>query len=214
MLKSAMTSKQPVLSDLCLEGPRLRLRPVRQRDAVAAFPMIHRERRVLDWLCWQGPVDEADLREAYGAWRSGASEGADYHFAIESHGSEGTLLGTASLRFAGHPFIGDLGYWLGVEHHGRGFGSEMVGLLARLAFGPLTATAVTAEVFPGNDASVAILERNGFSLQRDVPEHSREPPSEGAVPDPDRPRRLFLVMATDLPGGVVEAHRMDAPLEG
>ena len=90
---------QPVLEDVLYEGERVRLRPVRPDDAAPAFPMIHGERRVLDWICWEGPEDEATLREAYSTWRTklapatgegpaiaGVEAGVNYHLAVVSEG--------------------------------------------------------------------------------------------------------------------------------
>lgn len=192
-------SDQP-LSDVLLEGLRVRLRPVRPDDAPAAFPLVHGVRPVLDWLCWQGPRDLDELRAAYSQWRSVASEGADYHLAVEDV-ADGSFLGTASLRFAGHPHVGDLGYWLGVPHHGRGFGTELVALLVHLGFDVLGSTALTAEVYPGNAASVAVLERNGFRLARPARVAPPGPGSPERVgpPDPLRPRDQFLMLPMDRP---------------
>lgn len=206
-----MAQVQPVLADVLYEGARLRLRPVTSADAPAAFPLIHRERRVLDWLCWQGPDTVAELASAYSTWRSVTPAGANYHLAIERIEGD-VLLGTAALRFEDHPFLGDLGYWLGVEHHGQGYGTELVGLLARLGFGPLEATALTAEVFPGNAGSEKVLRRNGFRLERDVAPAAVGAPVPGAPPDPARPRRLFLAMPADLPSDAVVPSRAVAVL--
>jgi len=194
----------PLLADLALAGAAVRLRPVRPEDATALFPLIHRVRPVLDWLCWQGPRDAAELTAAYSAWRAlgaaGAASGANYHFAVEEL-SSGAPLGTASLRTLDHPRHGDLGYWLGVPYHGRGFGTELVALLVHLGFDLLRLDALTAEVFPGNTASVRALERSGFRLARPArgvihgaPVGAPEGASAAGPPDPLRPRDRFLLL--------------------
>lgn len=184
----------PVLSDVLLEGARVRLRPVRPDDATPAFPLIHAVRPVLDWLCWQGPRDEAELRAAYSTWRAVTANGTNYHFAVEAV-ADGGVLGTASLRYVDHPHVGDVGYWLGVPFHGRGLGTELVGLLAHLGFEVLRSTALSAEVFPGNVASVRALQRAGFRLER--PAAATPPAPAGRHPDPHRPRDVFLAYRFD-----------------
>lgn len=193
-----------ILSDVLLEGARLRLRPLRAEDAEAAFPLVHRERAVLDWLCWQGPADLAELRDEYAAWRNVTPTGANYRFAVEAV-ADGAFLGGASLRYADHPAIGDIGYWLGVPYHGRGLGRELVALLMHLGFDVLGSTALSAEVFPGNTASVKVLERNGFRLERRA---APAPPQLGAHPDPLRPRDLFLAMPSDRPAATPPPRRV------
>jgi ribosomal-protein-alanine N-acetyltransferase len=191
------------LSDVLVEGSRVRLRPVRPDDAPAAFPLVHGVRPVLDWLCWQGPRDLDDLREAYSTWRARTPTGDNYHLAVEAL-ADGAFLGTASLRYADHPHIGDLGYWLGVPHHGRGYGTELVGLLVHIGFELMASTALSAEVFPGNAASVAVLERNGFRLARparDAPASTCAAAAACGHPDPSRPRDQFLMLPGDRPPG-------------
>ncbi|MEZ6015786.1 MAG: GNAT family N-acetyltransferase [Planctomycetota bacterium] len=192
-----MPASPHVLSDLVLEGEHLRLRPLRSDDADPAFPLVFRERRVLDWLCWQGPGDLDELREDYARWRVVTPAGANYRFAVLARADE-EFLGTVSLRFVDHPHVGDLGYWLGVPFHGRGYGRELVGLMVHLGFEVLRSAALSAEVFPGNDASAAILRRNGFRLERPAPALAA-PADAARPPDPSRPRDLYLCMATDRP---------------
>ena len=198
-----MSPPPMTLSDVLVEGSLVRLRPVRPDDAPAAFPLIHGVRPVLDWLCWQGPRDLDELREAYSTWRALAPTGDNYHLAVEAL-ADGTFLGTASLRYADHPHIGDLGYWLGVPHHGRGYGTELVGLLVHVGFELMASTALSAEVFPGNAASVAVLQRNGFRLARrasGAPAVTCGPATAGCPPDPSRPRDRFLMLRADRPPG-------------
>jgi RimJ/RimL family protein N-acetyltransferase len=72
-------------------------------------------------------------------------------------------------------------------------------------------TALTAEVFPGNAASVAVLERNGFRLARRAKDAPAATCGAAALPgsvdgrtahpDPQRPRDQFLMLAADRPPG-------------
>jgi ribosomal-protein-alanine N-acetyltransferase len=162
-----MTAPQPELLDVSLEGEQVLLRPVRPGDAAAAFPLIHRCEEVTRWLVWDGPGDEAELAEAYGEWRVGEpARGLNYRFAIESPG-EG-FVGSISLRFEGHPYIGDVGYWVAPAFWNRGLGTEANRLLAVLAFEHLQVRALTAVVFVGNNASARLLEKVGYVCEVDT----------------------------------------------
>jgi RimJ/RimL family protein N-acetyltransferase len=56
----------------------------------------------------------------------------------------------------------EIGFWLGEEYWGRGIMTEAVGAITRYAFSTRGFTRVFAEVFEWNDASMRVLEKNGF----------------------------------------------------
>jgi RimJ/RimL family protein N-acetyltransferase len=56
-----------------------------------------------------------------------------------------------------------LGYWLGLAHQGRGYGTEAVRLLVREAFAAYPAERIGAGVFFDNAASRRVLDKLGFS---------------------------------------------------
>lgn len=157
---------QPTLADMRLAGAHLQVRPVRATDAKAAFPLIHRQDAILRWLAWDGPSTEADLAEAYSEWRAGeAATGWNYRFSIV--GDDERFLGGISLRFDGHPGVGDVGYWIAEREWNRGVATEANRLIAWLAFEHLAARALTAVVFVGNDASAHMLSRVGYRCETD-----------------------------------------------
>jgi RimJ/RimL family protein N-acetyltransferase len=180
----------PILTDVHVTGPRALLRPVRAADAALAFPLLHGQRAVLDWLVWQGPADEGELRERYTVWRAAGGAGWNYQLAVVERASE-RFAGTLTLRCLGHPSALDLGYWLGAELHGRGLGTDAVLLATRLAVGPLAARVVTAEVFVGNHASARVLEKVGFT--REAQRATR--PLDGAPGRADRARWMYSLAA-------------------
>ncbi len=153
------------------------LRPIRREDAGALFPQIHGRPGVIRWLSWDGPARAEELEERYAAWRAGPEDGPAYMFAvIDVEG--GVVVGEASLRFDDHPGVGELGYWLGEDHHGRGHGRATVELLTRAGFERLGAFALTARVKEGNEASIAVLKAAGFDPVRAprIPGDPEDPP--------------------------------------
>ncbi|MCP3914603.1 MAG: GNAT family N-acetyltransferase [bacterium] len=158
---------QPTLEYARLEGELVVIRPIRPADAAAVFPLIHGQRSVLDWLVWQGPETVYELSDIYAHWATPSDNGTNYHFALDEK-SSGELCGTFALRFLDHPFVGDVGYWLGEHFWSRGIGTEANMLVAYLAFEHLGATALTAEVFVGNEASCRVLEKTGYRRERAV----------------------------------------------
>ena len=144
-----------------LDGRVCALRPLRSADAAVAFPLIHGQEEILEWLVWRGPKSVAELEEFYAHWRAVGRDGCNYHLAVLDRSTR-SFCGSISLRFADHPGSGDLGYWLGRSSWGRGIGSEAIRLCAHLAFRQLDAEELRAIVFVGNQRSRRALEGVGF----------------------------------------------------
>jgi RimJ/RimL family protein N-acetyltransferase len=151
-----------------LSGEVVRLRAHRSSDGPAAYALLAGQDEILRWLVWDGPNSPEELSEHYQRWCLEGDGGPDLRLAIEDRAS-GALAGSLSLRFEGHAGQGDLGYWIGRQFQGQGFGQEALALAAHAAFRHLGAHALYAWVFVGNQASRRILERTGFTLARTVP---------------------------------------------
>jgi RimJ/RimL family protein N-acetyltransferase len=130
--------------------------------------MLAGREEILRWLVWNGPSSVAELEDYYAHWHVDGEGGPDLRLALEER-SSGALVGSFTVRFAGHAGQGDVGYWVGRAHQGKGFGREAVQLAAHLAFRHLGAQCLYAWVFVGNDASRRVLEVNGFTLARTAP---------------------------------------------
>jgi RimJ/RimL family protein N-acetyltransferase len=156
------------LAHVDLAGELVRLRPHRDADAAPAYALLAGVDEILRWLVWDGPASPEELAEHYSTWCVERENGTDLRLALEERAS-GTLVGSLSLRFTGHPGQADLGYWIGVPFQRRGLGREALALAAHLAFHHLGAHALHAWVFVGNGPSRSVLERTGFTLARTVP---------------------------------------------
>ena len=90
-----------------------------------------------------------------------AGRGADYAI-VETDG--GTLVGSVGLStiLRGPLQTGDLGYLVDAGHCGRGYATEAVRQLLRIAFGELRLHRVQGAVMPSNTASLHVLARTGF----------------------------------------------------
>ena len=161
-------SSQRLIANLDLRGARVRLREPRVEEAARVYGLIAGRREILDWLEWSGPSSIEAMCEQARHWRTCSDDAADYRFAIAradlADGDSDGTVGAMSLRFIDHPERGDLGYWIGVEHQGRGFASEAVGLALWLAFEALEARSIGASMFVSNLASRRVLEKHGFEL--------------------------------------------------
>ncbi len=155
------TTPQPTLEYAHLTGEKIILRPVSMDDMAAAYALIHDRREITDWLLWDGPQVAEDMASWYGTWADRGPHGADYHFAMCERESL-DFCGTIGLRFSGHAYQGDLGYWLGVDKWGRGLMTEAVSMLTWLAFERLDTQLLYALVFQGNTASERVLTKCAY----------------------------------------------------
>lgn len=88
-------------------------------------------------------------------WDNGATE-----WTVRN--SDGEAMGIVCIR------DGELGFWLGSKFHRKGYGSEAVA--AAVAYAKECGVKkLTAVCHPENVASLKILERNGFSVEKEIP---------------------------------------------
>ncbi len=166
---------RPVLADLwpqyglTIFTPRLELRLPREEELAALADLagkgVHRadERPFLTPWTDGGPEDRARsvLQEHWSqlaewdvaAWRLGLGVFRN-----------GQPLGVVTLRARDFPVVREVttSSWLGVEHHGKGYGTEARTGLLTLAFDHLDARAARTEVFQDNHASQGVSRKLGY----------------------------------------------------
>jgi RimJ/RimL family protein N-acetyltransferase len=133
----------------------MRLRPVEAGDLDAFFE--HQSDRDAASLA-AVPSRE---RPAFNAHWAGIL--ADPEITIRTIADDGAVAGYVFTFISGGERV--VGYWLGREHWGRGLATQ-----ALRAFLPLVGERpLRATVAPANQASVRVLEKNGFRLLREEP---------------------------------------------
>jgi RimJ/RimL family protein N-acetyltransferase len=141
-----------------IDTPRLRLTPLTEADAPAIERGVGDARvaRMLRVIPHPLPADFA------APWIARLGQGVAPEWAWGLRLREGgDLIGVISFRYGEGADEPRLGYWLAVEHWGRGLMSEAVGAVVAALFED-GAPAVVANVFADNAASRRILERLGF----------------------------------------------------
>lgn len=101
--------------------------------------------------------DEAKWVESLGAHRPD-----DIIFAVRLRGNP-QIIGSIGLHHV-KPFdrVATLGYYLGKEYWGKGYGTEAVMLIVEYAFNTLNLQKIAAEVYDFNKASLKCLDKCGF----------------------------------------------------
>ena len=154
---------------LTVRTPRLALRLPREGELAEAAALagegVHPpgERPFLTPWTDGGPVDRARavLR---GHWHGLAAwEPASWALGLGVF-LDGRPIGMVTLRATDFPVVRQVvtSSWLGLRHHGRGYGTEARAGLLALAFDHLGATAALTEVFRDNHASQGVSRKLGY----------------------------------------------------
>lgn len=99
-----------------------------------------------------------------------------FHFGIRA---EAGLIGVCGIK--GVDYVKkecEIGYWIGKDYWGRGYGREAVGLLLEVAFGVLGMSLAYGTVARRNERSSRLLEGMGFTAARSYTETENGRPVE------------------------------------
>ncbi|MEU4479703.1 GNAT family N-acetyltransferase [Micromonospora sp. NPDC023966] len=166
---------EPVLADLwplyglTISTPRLELRLPHEEELAALAHLagkgVHRpdERPFLTPWTDGSPEDRARV-VLQGHW-SGLGEWSRTAWRLGlGVFRDGEPLGVVTLRARDFPVVREVttSAWLGIEHQGRGYGTEARAGLLTLAFDHLDARAARTEVFQDNHASQGVSRKLGY----------------------------------------------------
>jgi RimJ/RimL family protein N-acetyltransferase/nitrite reductase/ring-hydroxylating ferredoxin subunit len=110
------------------------------------------------------PYSEADARAFILLTLQAWHDGTGCEFAIVS-ATDDRFLGAAGLHLGRSPLRRTVGYWVAPEARRRGVASRAVRLLARWAFDRFATKRLELWTLPGNVASQAVAEKNGFRYE-------------------------------------------------
>ena len=152
---------------MILETPRLRIRELTEDDATFSVELLNDEaflRFIGDRYVRTRDDGRAYVRNGplasyaehgFGLWLVEAKEGA----------APAGLCGLLRRDYLDHP---DIGFAFLPAFRSRGFGREAAEAVLRHARERLGIGTVAAIVSPGNDASIALLEKLGFRYERPI----------------------------------------------
>jgi RimJ/RimL family protein N-acetyltransferase len=129
-------------------------------DDLPVYRALMNEPGLWTWMLEERPARlDDDLARALIAL---STEGTHHKVRVASVG--GQPVGQVRLEYGATPETGELSYWIGAAHRGKGFGREMVQrFLDRLAVRKPHITRITARVHPDNLASKKLLLACGFT---------------------------------------------------
>ena len=147
-----------------IETERLILRPFETSDAAAAFgwfgdPVVMRftptgpDKRIEDTEARLTLFMEHQKAHGFSKW-------------LILHRASGVAIGDSGLLVLKDYGWIDLGFRLAQPHWGKGFATEVASAWVRAAFDELRITRLGAFAHAGNRASIRVLEKLGFNIER------------------------------------------------
>jgi uncharacterized protein (DUF952 family)/RimJ/RimL family protein N-acetyltransferase len=145
------------------------LRPIQPEDADLLYPLIHHS-PVTDTLLWNGPDSLDGYRQGLTKLAIQTAQGEEHMFtivAVDDVDRDATVpIGSASIEpESGQALRADMGLWIGLPYHGKGYGTLVVRWMVNYGFTRLRLEKIEASIYTGNLASRRIFEKNGFILE-------------------------------------------------
>jgi ribosomal-protein-alanine N-acetyltransferase len=162
-------SEAQASGQLCLETPRLKLRPYCEADIPELLPLIGAREIAATTLRIPHPYTEQDARD----FLSQIRDDDEFRFAVILR-EAGRLCGGVGLRPTPQHQHAELGYWIGVPYWGNGYATEAARELLRYGFENLGFHRIFASHFKDNTASGRILKKLGMRYEGCQHEHLRK----------------------------------------
>ncbi len=159
-----MTPPRSFPSDLCLDSPRLHLRPMRHADAAQWLAIMADPEVMRYWhhAPWQ---DLAEAESALAADREAYANGDQLKLGMYRR-DNGELIGMVQLfNIDDVSRRGEIGYCLASAVQGRGYMDEALTCFIDYLAHTLHMRRLEGEIDPRNQGSARTLERQGFVLE-------------------------------------------------
>ena len=174
--------------------PRLCIRCWNPGDAAALKTAVEASREHLNpWMPWaheetslQDQIDR--LRQV----RAQFDQGQDFTFGIFNR-DESLVLGSTGLHTRLGSHAREIGYWVHVDHVGKGYATETAAALTKVAFELEGLDRVEIHCDPANLGSAAIPKKLGYTLEATLARRTHWP--NGKVED----SMIWTLFAADYP---------------
>ena len=167
LVKDAGFAPVPVLN-----GTRIRLRALAERDVDALFA-LHSDARLMRYWSF-APWTERQQAIDHIARLAREREVLEFYAWVATLQGDEIVIGTCSLFGVRRDHARCvIGYSLSPERWGHGYASEMLRLAIDFAFGPLALNRIEADIDPQNIASCRLVERAGFKREGTLRERWR-----------------------------------------
>lgn len=163
------------------ETNHLRVRKFRTEDAERLYE-IHLDEEVKKWIPNESYQDPEEARGAAEFFAGCVERGKlPYVLAVERK-ETGELIGDTGINeVEGKPEDTEIGFVICREYRGRGYATELVRAMTGFSADTFHTKAVYGRVMKGNDASVRVLEKNGYGFVREETGAEDDPYGNGML---------------------------------
>ncbi|MBU0959265.1 MAG: GNAT family N-acetyltransferase [Nanoarchaeota archaeon] len=150
-----------------IKSERIILREFNEEDKKIIVPLLN-NLNVTKWLLvYPFPFDLSDAEKTINHMikRSLENPRTSYNLAIELKKSKELIGGIGLVKIDLEQKTGGVMYWVGEKYWRNGYGSEALKIILDFAFNVLKLRRLYAEVYPGNDSSINLLEKFGFKKE-------------------------------------------------
>ncbi len=152
-------------SDLILNGERIYLRPLKQKDTFDIYQNIRFKKVLKNLLAVPYPYHFKDAKK-FVRGHQRLDKGLSYFVFGIIHKKNDCLIGCTGLHHVDYFHkTAELGYWLGPRFWNHGYMTEAGKLVLNFAFRKLKLHRVSANVFTDNLGSQRVLEKLGFKKE-------------------------------------------------
>lgn len=149
--------------------PRLVLRPPRTNDVGEIRRVLrHNHEHLKPWNPAPPPGDDptsiTEVSKTVLRQRREWKRGSSFIFMVAHRDEPARFIGKIALNgvMRGAMYGAYLGYWMDVDHQGKGMVTEAIDAVLDFAFGPAGLHRVQAAIMPRNARSLRVIEKLGF----------------------------------------------------
>ncbi|MBP5330780.1 MAG: GNAT family N-acetyltransferase [Lachnospiraceae bacterium] len=164
-----------------IETERLKIRRFEPDDADRLFD-IHLDEEVKKWFPGESYEDIDEAKGAIGFFADCVDQNKlPYVLAIELKES-GELIGDTGINeVEGKPEEVEIGYVIACGHRENGYATEVVRAMTEFVESAFGVKTIYGRVMKGNNASVKVLEKNGYSFITEEVEAEDDPYGNGML---------------------------------
>ena len=144
-----------------LSTTQCQLRPMRMEDAEQVF-YLRTDDRVLKYLDREKMQSLDEAKALTEKIINAVAANENINWAICLKGNDTMIGSIAFWRLVKEHFRAEIGYNLHPDHWGKGIMNEAMKVVLEYGFGEMGLHSVEANVNPANEASIRLLEKNGF----------------------------------------------------
>lgn len=163
------------------ETEHLVVRKFAAEDAQALYEN-HLEEEVKSWIPNESYADIEETQGAISFYTDCVNQGKlPYVLAVELK-QTGELIGDTGINeVEGHSDEVEIGYVICKKHSGKGYATELVDAMTRFAVSSFGIKVLYGRVMRGNQASVRVLEKNGYGFAREEMGAEDDPYGKGML---------------------------------